>query len=250
MDNNGQGMRHEVALALKDNMDEIVESIIERFLDEYPMSVSSSLSHSALRFWSVDELNYLIDALEADAVPQRDFSAYVGDAGVNVSPFFSLTVTLVETWLFIGRALAPFVWRNFAGDPYRAKAALCTLERIIIKIIQVITKNFLENQLVEGSLLKDWSISPNRPENVTGYAKSDTKVFSAPISPSSQRSRLTQREQEIIRLVALGKTNGEIAAELELAQSTVKNRVSSIFDKLNVNTRTELTRWAIDSGLV
>lgn len=228
-------------------MDEIVESIIERFLDEYPMSVSSSLSHSALRLWSADELDYLISTLEADAAPPRDFTAYVGDAGANVSPFFSLTATLVETWLFIGRALAPFVWRHFAGDPYRAKAALSTLERTIIKIIQVITKNFLENQLVEGALLKDWSISPNRSDSMTGSAKPDSSM---PTSPNSQRSRLTKREQEIIRLVALGKTNGEIAAELELAQSTVKNRLSSIFDKLNVNTRTELTRWAIDSGLV
>ena len=220
-------------------MDEIVESIIERFLDEYPMSVSSSLSHSALRLWSADELDYLISTLEADAAPPRAFTAYVGDAGANVSPFFSLTATLVETWLFIGRALAPFVWRHFAGDPYRAKAALSTLERT--------TKNFLENQLVEGALLKDWSISPNRSDSMTGSAKPDSSM---PTSPNSQRSRLTKREQEIIRLVALGKTNGEIAAELELAQSTVKNRLSSIFDKLNVNTRTELTRWAIDSGLV
>lgn len=250
MDNNDQGMRREVALALRDNMDEIVESIIERFLDEYPMSVSSSLSHSALRLWSADELDYLISTLEADAAPPRDFTAYVGDAGANVSPFFSLTATLVETWLFIGRALAPFVWRHFAGDPYRAKAALSTLERTIIKIIQVITKNFLENQLVEGSLLKDWSIFPNRSESMTGSAKPDLKGSPLPTSPNSQRSKLTKREQEIIRLVALGKTNGEIAAELELAQSTVKNRLSSIFDKLNVNTRTELTRWAIDSGLV
>ena len=98
-------------------MDEIVESIIERFLDEYPMSVSSSLSHSALRLWSADELDYLISTLEADAAPPRDFTAYVGDAGANVSPFFCHTRRdLALYWPGVGSVcLAAFRGRSLSS---------------------------------------------------------------------------------------------------------------------------------------
>lgn len=52
-------------------------------------------------------------------------------------------------------------------------------------------------------------------------------------------SALTTREDEIARLLASGRTNAEIAGQLDLSVFTVKNHVSSILMKLNVRTRTE-----------
>jgi DNA-binding NarL/FixJ family response regulator len=55
----------------------------------------------------------------------------------------------------------------------------------------------------------------------------------------SELSQLTQQEQKILVLVAEGKTNKEIAAEVFLSDKTVKNYVSSILSKLNLERRTQ-----------
>jgi two-component system, NarL family, response regulator DevR len=54
---------------------------------------------------------------------------------------------------------------------------------------------------------------------------------------------LTSRERQIVRLVSMGKTNREIADELSLAEGTVKEYISRLFRKLDVDSRTELAIW-------
>jgi DNA-binding NarL/FixJ family response regulator len=61
---------------------------------------------------------------------------------------------------------------------------------------------------------------------------------------------LTERELEILRLMASGIGNREIAEALDLREGTVKNHVSSIFAKLNVADRTKAVLRAIAAGLV
>ncbi len=63
-------------------------------------------------------------------------------------------------------------------------------------------------------------------------------------------SDLTDRERTVLGLVALGKDNGEIADELELAEQTIRNYVSRIYEKVGVHSRVELAVWARDLGLV
>jgi DNA-binding NarL/FixJ family response regulator len=53
--------------------------------------------------------------------------------------------------------------------------------------------------------------------------------------------KLSERERQIVRLVAEGHSNAEIARELTLTVQTVKNRLSDIYLKLGVKSRTELT---------
>ncbi|WP_236654259.1 response regulator transcription factor [Streptacidiphilus anmyonensis] len=60
---------------------------------------------------------------------------------------------------------------------------------------------------------------------------------------------LTSREVEVLDLVARGLDNRRIARELYLAEKTVRNHVSHIFDKLHVATRTEAAARARDAGL-
>lgn len=62
-------------------------------------------------------------------------------------------------------------------------------------------------------------------------------------------SDLTEREKEILRLIALGGTNKEIANKLRLSEKTVKNHISSIFQTLHVNNRTQAAIYAIDKKL-
>jgi DNA-binding NarL/FixJ family response regulator len=61
---------------------------------------------------------------------------------------------------------------------------------------------------------------------------------------------LSEREKEILRLVALGRDNTEIAQELYLSPSTVKNHVSSILEKLGVDSRVQAAVRAARAGIV
>jgi len=58
-------------------------------------------------------------------------------------------------------------------------------------------------------------------------------------------ARLTMREEQILSLVAAGKTNGQIAKEIYLSEKTVKNHVSTILGKLEVARRTEATAYLV-----
>lgn len=68
--------------------------------------------------------------------------------------------------------------------------------------------------------------------------------------PAMGQGQLTERETEVLRLVAEGRSNREIAAELFLSEGTVKIHISHIMAKLPVERRTELVRYAITRGLV
>ena len=63
------------------------------------------------------------------------------------------------------------------------------------------------------------------------------------------RERLTQREREIMRLLARGLSNKEIANELRIAERTVKFHVSEIFARLGVSNRTQAVTVARELGL-
>jgi DNA-binding NarL/FixJ family response regulator len=61
---------------------------------------------------------------------------------------------------------------------------------------------------------------------------------------------LTRRELEILRLVAEGHSNAELARMLWVTEQTVKFHLSNIYRKLNVSNRTEASRWAQVNGLL
>ena len=61
---------------------------------------------------------------------------------------------------------------------------------------------------------------------------------------------LTERENEVLRLMAVGATNTEIAEDLDVGEATVKTHVGNIFAKLAVRDRVGAIIWAYDHGLV
>jgi len=60
---------------------------------------------------------------------------------------------------------------------------------------------------------------------------------------------LSERETDVIRLVALGLSNKQISSKLCLSEKTVKNHISRIFTKLEVSARTQAAVWAIKNGI-
>jgi DNA-binding NarL/FixJ family response regulator len=67
-------------------------------------------------------------------------------------------------------------------------------------------------------------------------------------TPSAET--LSERELEVLRLMAGGASNKDIADQLSITQSTVKTHITSIFQKLNVTTRTEAVTTALRKGMI
>jgi two-component system response regulator NreC len=75
---------------------------------------------------------------------------------------------------------------------------------------------------------------------------------SAPARPESDRppDDLTERELDVLRLLALGHTNSEIAAQLHLSVRTIEGHRAHLQQKLSRPSRAELVRYALDRGLL
>lgn len=61
--------------------------------------------------------------------------------------------------------------------------------------------------------------------------------------------RLTEREREVLLLVAEFHTNAEIAKELSISEKTVEHHISHILNKLNLSSRREAGRWVLKNKL-
>ena len=75
------------------------------------------------------------------------------------------------------------------------------------------------------------------------------RLAAAPESAGINRPRLTDREAEILRMVATGLSYRQIAERLVLSHRTVQNHVQNTLTKLHLHNRVELTRYAIEHGL-
>ncbi|MEU5881290.1 response regulator transcription factor [Spirillospora sp. NPDC047279] len=73
------------------------------------------------------------------------------------------------------------------------------------------------------------------------------RPVAAPAPPPGEP--LTERELDVVRLVARGRTNEEIAGELFVSLSTVKTHLGSVHRKLGTRNRVEVAAWAWESGL-
>jgi two-component system response regulator NreC len=76
------------------------------------------------------------------------------------------------------------------------------------------------------------------------------RLAAAPPTPVAPPDDLTEREVDILRLIALGHTNVEIAQKLFLSVRTVESHRAHVQSKLGRSTRADLVRYALDHGLV
>lgn len=75
------------------------------------------------------------------------------------------------------------------------------------------------------------------------------KLGDLPRHPEHKLSELTDREEDILRLLAQGASNQEIATSLGVSEKTVRNRLSEIFSKLRLNNRTQAALYALREGI-
>jgi DNA-binding NarL/FixJ family response regulator len=153
-----------------------------------------------------------------------------------------------------------------------------------LKVVQSLKKEFPETEIVvmdlipveadvveyvkvgvSGFILKDATIS-DFVDTIRSVAQG-AKVLPPPLAGSLfsqivehavqtgkmnrliESVRMTQRELEIVELIAQGRSNKDIAAGLSIAIHTVKSHVHNILEKLALHTRLELARFALTGGL-
>jgi two-component system nitrate/nitrite response regulator NarL len=118
----------------------------------------------------------------------------------------------------------------------RSIQARATRSKVILFSSSENKEEFVEAMKLgcSGILSKDSSIGL--------IEKSIQKVF-------AERAQLSQREREIIILIAQGYKNKEIAEKMFITEQTVKNHLHNVFDKLGVSDRLELALYAIHNSL-
>lgn len=89
-------------------------------------------------------------------------------------------------------------------------------------------------------------VQPAYTERVANSLTAAAPSFPASAAPET----LSERETEVLRLLAAGLSNKEIAQALHLSEGTIKNHVSNILAKLGVRDRTRAVLKAIDSGWI
>jgi DNA-binding NarL/FixJ family response regulator len=77
-----------------------------------------------------------------------------------------------------------------------------------------------------------------------------TASMAARDTRAARDAGVTPREEQVLRHVALGLSNDEIARSLEISVETVKEHVQNLLRKLSVNDRTQAAVWAVQSGVV
>ncbi|MFI2101921.1 response regulator [Isoptericola sp. NPDC019693] len=147
--------------------------------------------------------------------------------------------------------------------------ALETLRDEGLEVAVLVLTTFDDDALVlralqagaRGYLLKDVTLE-QLAEAVRTLAAGDTlvqpavtarllrAVRSAPVPDDAAPAELTGREREVLRLMAQGWSNREIADALYLAEGTVKNHVSNVLLKLGVKDRTRAVLLALQGGLL
>jgi len=144
-----------------------------------------------------------------------------------------------------------------------------------ITATQIIRRDFSQSEVVAlTSVLEDASVVNAVRAGAIGYLLKDTQAdelcraikaaaagqvqlspraaerlmreIRAPESPE----KLTERETEVLRLLASGMANKEIALEMHISETTVKTHVSNILMKLGVPSRTQAALYAVRIGLV
>lgn len=138
-------------------------------------------------------------------------------------------------------------WSILAAEPLHVEGRASMLFTLVDITEQKRTKEQL-SQAIE-TVMKDtsWFTKAFLEELAQAKVKeNDLNIDSLSVSVSD----LTPREQEVLGLVAAGRSDAGIAAELGLARTTIRNYVSRLYQKLSVHSRAEAIIWARERGLV
>lgn len=123
------------------------------------------------------------------------------------------------------------VLTTYAGDVHAQRALKAGAQAYLLK-------NLLHKELLQTI------------RSVHAGKKAISPEIAAQVVAHTGEELLTPRELDVLRLIADGNANKEIAAQLSVSEETVKSRVKNILDKLGANDRTHAVTIAVKRGIV
>lgn len=209
-----------------------------------------------IRLLLADDHKMVREGLKAFFSPTDDFEV-VAEAADGIEAVEKTEQTLPDV------ILLDLMMPNLDG----IEATLRIKQKLPESKIIIITSSLEESQVIAsikagaaGYLLKD-SSPLEIEEAIKKVARGETafpsritnimiRELNKPTKPPSKCATLTDRETEILKLIANGMSNQEIADRLFLSVWTVRTYVTCILDKLEVDNRTQATLYALREGLV
>jgi DNA-binding NarL/FixJ family response regulator len=139
-----------------------------------------------------------------------------------------------------------------------------------IDLIRSLASSCPNTQILILTSVADWRVRPAMLAGAAGILLKDTSpqaITAAVISvhlgdqvlcneaarwflDDAPLTRLTQRESDVLRMVAKGASNSEIATHLQLGQKTVRNYVSRLYQKLDLTNRAQIATFAVHADIV
>lgn len=171
--------------------------------------------------------------------------------------------TADQTRTLIARMLRQIATDRVAEQKWNTQSLILIYAILIIVLLLSLadTNIWVVASVATAGLLAFWTfswlrgrrlenqLSPKELHDYVRLAVAVSKVAKSEEEMSSE-TPLSEREIEILRLVAEGNMNKEIASSLGLSQATVRNHVSRIFRKLDVNDRTAAAVLALSRGWI
>lgn len=102
--------------------------------------------------------------------------------------------------------------------------------------------------IYNGNSIMQPEIAAKLISHITGSKSIQTAA--SHITMEESMEELTDREKEVLKLIAKGHSNKEISKDLYISEGTVKNYISSIYDKIGVNERAKVVIYALEHGFI
>ncbi|MBG0786196.1 MAG: hypothetical protein H0S79_13955 [Anaerolineaceae bacterium] len=223
-------------------------------LDQYPYHIFEYLKLIQARFLIVrgqdfnrpEDLHLALEFLESLIPGVEKFkrvSSYIEILILQAEAHFALGDPDPETFLLKALALGePEGFRRlFISEGHRITPLMQQCKTVQLNSAAILPSlTFIESLLEKIQQLHNYEASAPVLSNVP----------STPASKAEPEINLSRREIEVLRLIAQGKSNKEISSELYLALNTVKRHAYNIYNKLDVNRRTQAVSKARRLGLI
>lgn len=257
--NDAREMRGKLAQILRENSGIISEQLERKFVEEYPAAEANNLNADLIHRWTLAEIELIARAVEEDdssiAVHKGDMGRIVSDHDLELTKMASS----LATTLFIARRTAPVIYllTNACSSEGDGQEMLLIYEKLVREVVTAYCSEYISIVGREGAILRTWDLLSGleldpEPEQTPAkkhkrVAVSEGKLATGAARPLWEGDWLTSREKDVLKHLVAGKTNGEIAAELDIKQNTVKNYVARIFSKFGVGSRAELLAAVLGS---
>jgi DNA-binding NarL/FixJ family response regulator len=217
--------------------------------------MSSTAPHT--RLFLVDDHQLFRSGLRAELEGEFEIVGEAGDVDQAVAGIAALQPDVVLLDVHLpgggGATVADAILRRGAGETRFLAISVSDAPEDVIGVIPAGARGYVTK-----------SISPAELADAIRRVRSGDAVFSPrlagfvldafrgdlPTSIDPELDQLTPREREVLRHIARGFTYKEIGVRLNVSAKTVETHVSSVLRKLQLSSRYELTRWAMDRRMI